>query len=151
MKNKSDTHSSSLFLLELVIAIVIFALCSAISLQFFSKAHLWNKESQALHFFSNECSKVAELCSISSSVEDFTKKLSLIYEKENFILGEISLYYDEALQLSSSPASKYCYSILYQEEGEMLKVFMKITDQVQHTTVFELESIHHLGGVPYVS
>lgn len=149
MNHKHETHSSSLFLLELVIAIVIFALCSAVSLQFFAKAHLWNKEAKALHFFSNECSMAAEICGISSSLEDFEKHLQNLYPDTPIKNGSLLLSYDDLLKPCSSCDERFLYSLTFSQQEEMLYVTMEVTDTNNSSIFFNLESIHHIGGASY--
>ena len=146
MKTTTRSHSSSLFLLELVIAIVIFALASALSLQFFAKAHLLNQNAKTLNFFSNECSIAAEITGISTSLEDLEAALLHLYPDAYIQEGKLELYYDETFTLSSPESSTYLYTISYENSDNFLTSFMKVMDKTSGTLIYELESKHYPGG-----
>ena len=61
MKRKNRPRSSSLFLMELILAILFFSIASAVCVQFFVKSHLLSRSSDALNYAANECASVAEL------------------------------------------------------------------------------------------
>lgn len=62
--NKAKTpRNSSLLMLELIIAILFFALASAVCVQMFVKAHDISRDANALSFAVRECSSVAETIS----------------------------------------------------------------------------------------
>ena len=49
MKHRNRAKSSSLFLLELVLAILFFSLASAVCVQFFVKSHILSRDAQRLN------------------------------------------------------------------------------------------------------
>ncbi|MBR5578996.1 MAG: hypothetical protein IKW28_08385 [Lachnospiraceae bacterium] len=146
MKNSSGNHSSSLFLLELVVAILIFAMASALSLQFFARAHLWNNNAKALNFFSNECATVAEINGVSSSKEALIENLLQLYPRSALSEGGFTLFYDETFTLCGRDKSRYVYTISLEEKDSFLITFMKVWDSSLNTVVYELESKHYPGG-----
>ena len=147
MKTISRSHSSSLFLLELVVAIIIFALASAISLQFFAKAHLLNKNAKTLNYFSNESSIVAEITGISSSTEEFEKALLQVYPSATLENQTIELYYDDNLTLCSEENGTYLYTISYSTYDNFLITTMEVVEIISDTLLYQLESKHFQGGV----
>lgn len=60
MKQRNQANSSSLFLLELILAILFFSVASAVCVQIFVKSHLLSKDAQILNFAVNEVSNAAE-------------------------------------------------------------------------------------------
>lgn len=60
MKQRNQANSSSLFLLELILAILFFSVASAICVQIFVKSHLLSKDARILNFAVNEVSNAAE-------------------------------------------------------------------------------------------
>ena len=70
MTPKNRARSSSLFLMELILAILFFSVASAVCVQFFVKSHLLNLESKALTHAVNECSGAAEIISTADSLTD---------------------------------------------------------------------------------
>ena len=61
MVHKSRARSSSLFLMELIFAILFFSVASAVCVEFFVKAHLLSRDSDALSRAVNECAGAAEI------------------------------------------------------------------------------------------
>lgn len=59
--NRKPAKRSSLFLMELIIAILFFCLSSAVCVRFFVKSHLIEKETEALNHAVNYASSVAEI------------------------------------------------------------------------------------------
>ncbi len=49
MKHRNRAQSSSLFLLELILAILFFSLASAVCVQFFVKSHLLSRDARNLN------------------------------------------------------------------------------------------------------
>lgn len=146
MKHHLKTHSSSLFLLELVVAILIFSFAGALSLRFFAKSHLWNQEAKVLNYFSNECSMAAELTGISPSVRELEKKLDLLYPDASKKEGSAELYYNENLLLCQKEEADYHYSITYTEKNGLLNCNAKVTDLSSREIIYELSAKHDLGG-----
>lgn len=146
MKNSAGNHSSSLFLLELVVAILIFAMASALSLQFFARAHLWNKNARALNFFSNECATTAEITGVSPSKEKLTENLLQIYPRSSLSEGGFTLFYDENLTICEREKGRYVYTISLEERDAFLITSMKVWDSTLNTVVYELVSKHYPGG-----
>ena len=60
MKRK-PAKRSSLFLMELIIAILFFCLASAVCVRFFVKSHLIERDTTALNHAANYASSVAEM------------------------------------------------------------------------------------------
>lgn len=79
MIRRSRAQSSSLFLMELILAILFFSITSAVCVQFFVKSHLLSRESRVLSQAVNECSNIAEVFDAS---EDTGDAVSLL--KANF-------------------------------------------------------------------
>ena len=67
MTRRNRAKSSSLFLLELILAILFFSIASAVCVQFFVKSHLLSQESRELQVSANEVSSIAELMNASSN------------------------------------------------------------------------------------
>lgn len=70
MIRKNRPRSSSLFLMELILAILFFSIASAVCVQFFVKSHLLSRESRVLSQAVNECSNIAEVFDASEGTGD---------------------------------------------------------------------------------
>ncbi len=93
MKNKKRARSSSLFLMELILAILFFSIASAVCVQFFVKSHLLCKDSQTLNYAVNTCSSVAESLSV--------------LPPEEFSFGTQDTYYDQNFSLCKKEEASY--------------------------------------------
>ena len=60
MKYQHHNNTSSLFLLELILAVLFFSVASALCIQIFTKAHLMSQDARDLNFAVNEVSSMAE-------------------------------------------------------------------------------------------
>ena len=146
MKHNLRTHSSSLFLLELVVAILIFSFAGALSLQFFAKAHLWNRESKVLNYFSNECSIAAEITSVVSSKDELEERLFLLYPDLQQNQEQLNLYFNEELKLCRKKEADYHYSINYFEKDGLLTCIGRVFNLETGEIIYELTAKHDLGG-----
>ena len=54
MKYQRHNNISSLFLLELILAVLFFSVASALCIQIFTKAHLMSQDARDLNFAVNE-------------------------------------------------------------------------------------------------
>ena len=72
--NRKRAQSSSLFLMELILAIAIFAAASAVCVQFFAKAHRLSQDAEHLNFASAECASAAEIIASCTEIPDQSGK-----------------------------------------------------------------------------
>lgn len=79
MNRRNRAKSSSLFLLELILAILFFSIASAVCVQIFVKSHLMSAEAQALNLAVSECSGAAEVIAASDSEGDALDTLTSLY------------------------------------------------------------------------
>ena len=79
MKKRNRARSSSLFLLELIIAILFFSVASAVCVQFFVKSHTMSQQSQAMNFAVGECSSIAEIVQASDNEKEIVSLVKNIY------------------------------------------------------------------------
>ena len=99
---RSERHSS-LFLLELMIAILFFALVSATCLKVFAKAHIMSTEASNLNHGTSELENVAELLK-SMDVDEVTDSEAVTNTLVN--------YYDKAVDVTqiTTDGTKYSSS-----------------------------------------
>lgn len=94
MKQRNRARSSTLFLVELIIAILFFTVCSAVCVQFFVKSHTLSRQAVELNCAVNECSTAAELIQSGRT--------------EGEILNALKSIYPEALKGDSSEEHGIC-------------------------------------------
>ena len=96
MKYQRHNNTSSLFLLELILAVLFFSVASALCIQIFTKAHLMSQDARDLNFAVNEVSSMAEQMSdgtlqdaaayASCEKADAVYVLTVHYEPEDTLL-----------------------------------------------------------------
>lgn len=147
MIRRSRAQSSSLFLMELILAILFFSVTSAVCVQFFVKSHLLSQESKILSRAVNECSNVAEIYDSSDSIENAFSLLNASYPgtsvgKETESLAVI--YYDETFSPCTEAEAFYTLTTDFTEEDSMLKADIKVADS-KASVIYELNTKHHIA------
>lgn len=153
MVHRNRARSSSLFLMELIIAILFFTIFSAVCVQFFVKAHLMNKDSYALNHAVSECSGVAEVIGVSDGTSEAIATLTDLHPKGEFqanptrvnkasidqenvdqaaaeqeTRGEVggTIYYDSDFKECSKNNAKYVLEVYLNTDGQMLEADMNV-------------------------
>ena len=135
------SRRSSLFLLELMIAILLFILSAAICIQVFVKAHTIEVKSTNLNEAVLASESVAE---IFRSDEDFEMLLSDTLQADKLADDRFQIYYDKNWEITSASDSAYVLEVTLSEEtnfqiGNIL-VARNIKDESQSksTPIYEL-------------
>ena len=155
MNRKSRAKSSSLFLLELILAILFFSIASAVCVQIFVKSHLLSADAQALNLAVSECSGAAEVIYASEDADDAVDKLSEIYSREDISPGAyngaydseapaLKAYYDEDLQPCRKKDGCYELVISLSQENTMLSADIEMLDTEDGDSVYRLDVKHHI-------
>lgn len=145
MTRRNRAKSSSLFLLELILAILFFSIASAVCVQFFVKSHLLSQESRELEVSANEVSSVAELINASSSKRSAIDLICSEYpDTETSDTDEVSVYYDEDFSHSAQKDAVYTLKIAFTQEAYMLNARMSIQKLKDGKEIYSLDISHHL-------
>lgn len=150
MKRKNRARSSSLFLMELILAILFFSVASAVCVQFFVKSHLLSKQAHAMNYAVNECSNVAE---ILSTADGITESKRLLEETYPTGYSDSAIYYDKTFVPCDSKNASYVLTVQMQETVDMLEadIKMEILDSennpssADENTIYELSTKHHIA------
>ena len=152
MIRKSRPQSSSLFLMELILAILFFSIASAVCVQFFVKSHLLSQRSQELSHAVNECSTIAEICKTSDSLPQAVDLL-----RQEYSLADISspadttdsiaciFYFDKDFKLCEEGSEVCELKLTLQEENHMLTARMQVIHKSDASVIYELETSHHIA------
>lgn len=152
MRKRNRARSSSLFLLELIIAILFFSVASAVCVQFFVKSHTMSGQAQAMNFATNECSSIAEIVQASPSDSDIISNVKNIYhDVEVNTKGEnttLVIFFDDNFVESGSSGQNHAYRISADLANENGLIDCHISaDKVKADTVvgkiYELEVKHN--------
>lgn len=122
----------NLFLIELMISVLFFALCSAVCLSLFAKAHLLSVESSDMTHALNMATQAAEC--IKSNPKELRYLLMGNQESENLY----RIYYDSDWNLiADREGMKYEMIVEINRESPVMKA--KITVQKQDAQIYEIE------------
>lgn len=92
---KRVSSRSSLLLIEIIIAILIFSVASAICLQLFAKSHTLSKRTEELDIAVREATSVSELLTYEDSLR---KNLDRFYPYADITADSAVIYYDADFQ-----------------------------------------------------
>ena len=152
MKKRNRARSSSLFLLELIIAILFFSIASAVCVQFFVKSHSMSQDSQDLNFAVSECSSIAEIVQTSDSEKAAISEVKKSYpdaritESEDFTT--CSIFFDRNFNPCDSYDEDFSYYIEadFESEGGMIECNLIATQADNENAIYELEVKHYAQG-----
>lgn len=120
-----ESSKSSLFLLELMISIVFFALAAAGCVQVFAKAHMLSQEAGRLDMTVSVAQSLAEECS-GSRMEDNQR------------------YYDELGNVCGKEDGVYLAEILQTEQAGMNQIHITVMDMETQDTLYTLQTASYL-------
>ena len=120
-----ESSKSSLFLLELMISIVFFALAVAGCVQVFAKAHMLSQEAGRLDMAVSVAQSLAEECS-GSRMEDNQR------------------YYDELGNVCGKEEGVYLAEILQTEQAGMNQIHITVMDMETQDTLYTLQTVSYL-------
>lgn len=149
MKRKPTANPSSLFLLELIFAILFFSITSAVCVQVFVKSHILNQEAQILTLASQKTRDAAELLVSTDSLSDSFSILKDSYpdcctEQED----TVTIFYNEDFLPCSAHTSVYQLTIEIQEKSRLLCAHLTVSS-AEEPSIFELETKHYLQRRPF--
>ena len=120
-----ESSKSSLFLLELMISIVFFALAAAGCVQVFAKAHMLSQEAGRLDMAVSAAQSLAEECS-GSRVADNRR------------------YYDGQGNVCGKEDGVYLAEILQTEQAGMNQIHITVMDMETQDTLYTLQTASYL-------
>lgn len=145
MTRRNRANASSLFLLELILAILFFSIASAVCVQIFVKSHLLSQDARELNMSVTEVSNIAELINAS---EDTSSAVSLIQSEypDAVISGEskIHIYYDKDFIPCKEKNAFYCLKADFTQEASMLTGNLDMTGLESEKSIYSLDIAHHL-------
>lgn len=169
MVHRSRARSSSLFLMELILAILFFSVASAVCVEFFVKSHLLSRDSEALTNAVNECSGIAEIICTSDSLPegvrllqqqyiegeypdwlDLTDEDSMAYNDDSFHEARISLYYDQSFKACGNESAAYVLTVHLTEKEQTIEMVLEVNHisyakEGSAEPVYQLETKHHIA------
>lgn len=135
MKTFKRQSSSTLFLLELIIALFFFTVASAVCVQFFVKAHNMSEDSQELNFAVNECCSVAEIIRASSSEAEAEEEIDNLYPGYDLQ----AIYFDNNMKLCKDTAAAFRFKISFETDSDTMVAQIAMNRLEDSKTIYKLE------------
>lgn len=148
MKYQRHNNISSLFLLELILAVLFFSVASALCIQIFTKAHLMSQDARDLNFAVNEVSSMAEQISAgtlhsdtAASSDDTASDPSTQMPDDS--LQDAAAYYDSGYASCEKADAVYVLTVHYEPEDTLLKAHISMDTVADNRNIYALDVTKH--------
>lgn len=148
MKYQRHNNISSLFLLELILAVLFFSVASALCIQIFTKAHLMSQDARDLNFAVNEVSSIAEQISAgtlhsdtAASSDDTASDPSTQMPDDS--LQDAAAYYDSGYASCEKADAVYVLTVHYEPENTLLKAHISMDTIADNRNIYTLDVTKH--------
>ena len=148
MKYQRHNNTSSLFLLELILAVLFFSVASALCIQIFTKAHLMSQDARNLNFAVNEVSSMAEQISAgtlhsdtAASSGDTASDPST--QMSDGTLQDAAAYYDSSYASCEKADAVYVLTVHYEPEDTLLKAHISMDTVADNRNIYTLDVTKH--------
>lgn len=148
MKYQRHNNTSSLFLLELILAVLFFSVASALCIQIFTKAHLMSQDARDLNFAVNEVSSMAEQISAgtlhsdtAASSDDTASDPSTQMPDDS--LQDAAAYYDSSYASCEKADAVYVLTVHYEPEDTLLKAHISMDTIADNRNIYALDVTKH--------
>ena len=148
MKYQRHNNISSLFLLELILAVLFFSVASALCIQIFTKAHLMSQDARDLNFAVNEVSSMAEQISAgtlhsdtAASSDDTASDPSTQMPDDS--LQDAAAYYDSSYASCKKADAVYVLTVHYEPENTLLKAHISMDTIADNRNIYTLDVTKH--------
>ena len=148
MKYQRHNNTSSLFLLELILAVLFFSVASALCIQIFTKAHLMSRDARDLNFAVNAVSSMAEQISAgalhsdtAASSDDTASDPSA--QMSDGTLQDDTVYYDSSYVSCEKADAVYVLTVHYEPEGTLLKAHISMDTIDDSRNIYTLDVTKH--------
>ncbi len=102
---------SSLFLMEMIIAVLVFSICSAVCVQIFAKAYITSENTQILNSSVTACSSAAELFyGFRGDLSKLQREID-VQRTSEAEPGKLSFYYDKDFARTGAGDAIYCMTM----------------------------------------
>ncbi len=143
MNRRTSARGSSLFLIELIISILFFAVASSVCVQFFVKARLMSREASQLEEAISACTTASETISSGTSLEDISDRLKAIYP--DYAVDLTSLLSDTDNAGETQPLSEELTASCSMKDG-ILTVLLSYTPSSADEAIYTLTVEKYLPG-----
>lgn len=147
MKYQRHNNTSSLFLLELILAVLFFSVASALCIQIFIKAHLMSQDARDLNFAVNEVSSIAEQISTGTLHPDTAASSGDTASDPSTQMPDGTLqdaaYYDSSYTSCEKADAVYVLTVHYEPEDTLLKAHISMDTVADNRNIYALDVTKH--------
>lgn len=148
MKYQRHNNTSSLFLLELILAVLFFSVASALCIQIFTKAHLMSQDARNLNFAVNEVSSMAEQISAGTLHSDTAASSGDTASDPSTQMPDDSLqdaaaYYNSSYASCEKADAVYVLTVHYEPEDTLLKAHISMDTIADNRNIYTLDVTKH--------
>lgn len=142
MKHRKRSKVTDLFLLELILAILFFAIASAVCVRIFVKAHSLSEEAQISTWAVTECAGFAEIICAS---DDPDEALSVIRD-EYPEYADGSIYYDKDFRSCKKSDAVYYIKLEVSRNSKGMLIGDIVACGENSDSYYELHPQHYIGN-----
>ncbi|NCB33236.1 MAG: hypothetical protein EOM64_05060 [Erysipelotrichia bacterium] len=152
MNRKPKPSSSNLFLLELILSILIFALASTVCVSFFIHSHKMSIDAYRLNRAVECADSAAEICRSADSRDQLDAYLKDAYgssiqtSDQEDDLRSYLISYDDSFQLTLPDQAEYSLRLTLQETEGIMESSIAVVRCDSMESIYSLEVMHAAGG-----
>lgn len=129
--------------MELIFAILFFAIASVVCVQIFAKAHTMVGDAKDLNYAVNECSSVAETIAVSDSDKTAIDLIAARYESAEADNNKITAYFDKDFAQCSKEEAAYILQTEVSYESRMLSADISVSE-AGGDEIYGVSASHHI-------
>jgi hypothetical protein len=156
MQSHKHVRSSSIFLIELILAIFFFSLASAVCVQIFVKSHLLSRDSERLSHAVNECCSVAEVLTTAESLDAAITQLQILCPHMQVAAPSVTICYDAEFKPCSQKDAAYQLTVTISDisgtfadnDSNALSTYearLAFKEYTSDTVIYALTVSHHIA------
>lgn len=129
--------------MELIFAILFFAIASVVCVQIFAKAHTMVGDARDLNYAVNECASVAETVAVSESRQNAIDSIAGRYENSETDNNKVIAYFDEDFTQCSKDKAAYVLTTDISSKSRMVTAEIAVT-AADGDEIYSIEAKHHI-------
>ena len=141
--NQRKHDKSSLFLMEIIINILFFAILATFCVQIFFKAYEMSNDTSRLHQAVTACTSIIEICQSETKQGADLEKIYTEYELQD---KAVLIYFDKDFKNCKKSDAIYCASVSWGEDDSQ-KVTVIMNEQEHNQSIYELSASCYQPGV----
>ena len=133
--NGRQTRHSSMFLLELMIAILFFCLAATVCIRLIVKSHIISQKTQNLNMALNQVTTAAEIFKSETDVEEYFKNE---FPQWKEIKDGFAVYYNEKWEACKKKDAKFQLSIEITQKAKKAEGYFSMKDIETNQEIYDI-------------